>query len=258
LPELKLVFNIITAAAAFGLLIGSFLNVVAIRLLKKESIVYPPSHCVHCSHPLKPADLVPVFSYIWLRGKCRYCRGLISPLYPFGELLTALLFGLMAWRFGWTPELVPALLFVSVCAVAVLTDIREMIIPNTVVGFGIAAIIILRIWIHPLPWWDYALAFFLGSGILYLFCLASKGGIGGGDIKLYAFIGIALGSQLTLLSLFLASLFGTLYGVGLIAAGRFRKGMAVPFGPFIVTGAVIALIWGEALFHEYWKLFSSV
>lgn len=254
MEEYFLSILIIAALSGFGLLIGSFLNVVAIRMLKRESIAYPPSHCVDCLHPLKRSDLIPLFSYMWLRGKCRHCRNPISRLYPFGELFTAVLFGLAAWKYGWTKELAVILFFVSISVTAVLTDFRAMLIPDKLVAAGVGGMILLRIWNHPLPWWDYGIAFFAGSGILYLVALASKGGMGGGDIKLYAFVGLALGIKLTLLSLFLASLFGTMYGLVLLIRGSYRRGMAVPFGPFIVLGAIASLLGGELLLSLYGRM----
>ena len=94
----------------FGLILGSFFNVVAIRLLKKESLAFPPSHCVNCNHQLHTLDLVPVFSYVFLKGKCRYCKSSISPLYPFGELLTAVSIFFVYKNVGLSLELIPALL----------------------------------------------------------------------------------------------------------------------------------------------------
>ena len=116
----------------FGLILGSFFNVVAIRLLKKESIAFPPSHCVNCNHQLHTLDLVPVFSYLLLKGKCRYCKSSISPLYPFGELLTAVSIFLVYKNVGLSLDLIPALLLTITLVISVLTDIREQLILDIV------------------------------------------------------------------------------------------------------------------------------
>jgi len=239
------------AAALLGLIIGSFLNVVAIRLPKGESIAYPPSHCVHCGHPLRPADLIPVLSCVLLRGRCRYCRGRISPAYPAGELAAAAAFALVAWKTGFTPELAAALLLASVLITAAHTDLREMVIPDKLVAFGIAAGLAARLYSHPLPWWDYALGAAAGSGILMALAVISRGGMGGGDIKLYLFVGLMLGFKLTMLSIFAASLLGSLYGLILALAGKYRRRMHIPFGPFIALGALLTYTFGERALALY-------
>lgn len=241
-------------AAAFGglgLLFGSFFNVVAIRLLKQESVVHPPSHCVHCKHRLGPLDLVPMLSYLLLRGRCRYCQVRISPAYAIGEFTTALLFASAAWWIGYDPELIPGLLLASILVIIVQTDLRAMIIPNKVVYFGMASAIVVRLFLHPLPWWDYVLAFLVGGGLFYALAVATKGGMGGGDIKLFAFVGILLGLKLTLLTIFLSSLTGTLYGIILMLLGRYKRKQAIPFGPFIAVGAWISYLWGDFLLSWY-------
>lgn len=249
--------TIIILAATYGLVIGSFLNVVAIRMVKNESFVYPPSHCVHCNHRLGVLDLVPVFSYVFLRGKCRYCKQPISPIYPFGEAWTAIAFALMAWQWGASKELAAALLLVAILTVAMLTDLRAKIIPNKLVLFGIIAAAALRIWVHPLPLWNYAAAFFVGSGFLYLLAVATRGGMGGGDIKLYAFIGLILGIKLTLLSIFVASLLGSLYGLVLWIIRKYERGRGIAFGPFIACACFIVYIWGDEALNAYLNLYAG-
>jgi prepilin signal peptidase PulO-like enzyme (type II secretory pathway) len=236
-------------------LIGSFLNVVAIRLPKGESIAYPPSHCVHCGHQLRPADLIPVLSYVLLRGRCRYCRSRISPAYPAGELAASAAFALMAWRTGCSLELIGAFLLAGVLIAASHTDLREMVIPDKLVAFGIAAGIAARLLSHPLPWWDYALGAAAGSGIMLLLAVVSRGGMGGGDIKLYLFVGLMLGLKLTILSIFAASVLGSLYGLGLMLAGKFQRRMHIPFGPFIALGAMLSYSFGESWLAVYLALF---
>lgn len=229
----------------FGLLIGSFLNVVAIRIPQKESISFPPSHCMHCHHRLGPLDLVPVFSYLFLSGKCRYCKDPITILYPVGEAVTAVLFGLIAWQLGLRGELLVGLFLASILAVAASTDIRYMLIPNRIVYFAMIVGAALRICIHPLPYWNYGVAFVLGGGIMFMLALVSKGGMGGGDMKLFAFIGLMLGIKLLLLAIFLSSLIGTLYGGWLLVRGAYVKGKFIAFAPFIMIGTMLAYLGGD-------------
>jgi len=242
-----------------GLLLGSFYNVVAIRLLKRESIAFPPSHCVHCYHKLAFADLVPVFSYLLLKGRCRYCSEKVSARYPLGELLTALSFVLMYKQLGFNPELAVGLFFVSILIIITQTDLQAMIIPNSIVLTGVIGAIGLRVWTHPLPLTNYLIAAFVGSGILLLVGLVSswflkKEAMGGGDIKLYVFIGLILGIKLTALSIFFASLFGLIFGLSLILTKRFEKQKEIPFGPYIALGSLFVYLWGERLIEWYLAL----
>lgn len=240
------------ALGALGLPIGSFLNVVAIRVLKKESIAFPPSHCVHCDRRLRALDLVPVVSYVALRGRCRYCNERISPAYPIGETATAALFAWIGWHYGpANPEWIAATLLASVLVVITQTDVRKMLIPNSVVFTGAALALALRAFLHPLPLWDYAVAAAVGFGFLYLLAIVSKGGMGGGDIKLYLFIGVLCGIQATLLSLFLASVLGVIYGLFVKLLGRLRPKQAIPFGPFIAIGAFLSFLYGETWIEAY-------
>jgi leader peptidase (prepilin peptidase)/N-methyltransferase len=244
------------AVAMFGLLIGSFLNVVAIRTLKQESIAFPPSHCVNCDHRLGVFDLIPVLSYLGLRGRCRYCKLRISPVYPFGESLTALLYGVSAWYFGVNHELIPALVFTSILVMIIVTDIREMLIPNRIVYSGMLIIALIRLFIHPLPLFNYALAFILGGGIILAISVIGtlvlrKEGMGGGDLKLFALVGLVLGIKLTLLSIFMSSLLGTLFGVAMMVIGRYERGKHIPFGPFIAAGSLISYLWGNNIVQWY-------
>ncbi|CAG7648272.1 prepilin peptidase [Paenibacillus allorhizosphaerae] len=235
----------------FGLLIGSFMNVVAIRSLKNESVAFPPSHCVHCNNSLKPLDLIPLLSYLFLRGKCRYCSASISWVYPAGEAAIAALFILIYWQLGWTPELFTGFLLAAILTAIVITDLKSMLIPDKIVFAGMILAVVLRLWIHPLPLWDYAIAFFTGSGLLWIMAILSKGGMGGGDIKLFAFLGLVLGMKLTLLTLFVASLLGTLYGIVLFALHRLQKKHSVPFGPFIAIAAMLMYLWGNQVIDWY-------
>ncbi|MEX2461352.1 MAG: prepilin peptidase [Paenibacillaceae bacterium] len=252
-----LIFSIVVGL--FGLLIGSFLNVVAIRTLKQESITYPPSHCVHCNHRLGFLDLVPVFSYLGLRGKCQYCSARISAIYPLGEATTAMLFGVLTWHYEVTAELLVALVFASILVVTVITDLRERLIPNRIVYPGIIVIALFRIFTHTLPLYNYLLAFLIGGGVILAISilgslLLRKESMGGGDIKLFALIGLVVGIKLIFLAIFLASLFGTLYGVYLMLVRRYSRDTYIPFAPFIAVSSLAAYMWGDSVIDGYLKL----
>jgi prepilin signal peptidase PulO-like enzyme (type II secretory pathway) len=237
-----------------GLLFGSFFNVVAIRLLKKESFVYPPSHCPQCKHSLSPLDLVPVFSYLFLKGKCRYCHYKISYLYPLGEMITAISFFVVFKHVGLTLELIPAIIFSSVLVLAVLTDIREKLILDKIILPSLIILVIIRLFIGEHSFWYYSIGGVVGFLLLLLIAILSKGGMGGGDIKLYAVIGIVLGPWLTLMSLVFASLFGAIMGLLLIAIGKATRKQAIPFAPFIWIGSLLSYLYGFEIWEWYFNV----
>ncbi|WP_432355777.1 prepilin peptidase [Sporosarcina sp. A2] len=238
----------------YGLVFGSFYNVVGLRVPKKESIVSPPSHCTICDRRLTAKDLVPVFSFVFLKGKCRGCGTKISPIYPLMELITGILFAFSFYTLGFTLELVVALLFVSMLVIITVSDIAYMLIPNKILlPFGIA-IVIFRIVSRLEPWWDSFLGAAVGFLVLLLIAIVSKGGMGGGDIKLFLVIGLVLGTQLTLFTLFLAALIGSI--VGIIHLRRTKQGRKtpVPFGPSIAAASLISYFYGNALVGWYLTL----
>lgn len=238
----------------YGLVFGSFYNVVGLRVPKKESIVSPPSHCTVCDRRLTAIDLIPVFSYVFLRGKCRGCGTKISVIYPLMELVTGVLFALSFYYLGFSIELAVALLFISMLVIITVSDIAYMLIPNKILlPFGIS-IALLRI-VSPLaPWWDSFLGATVGFLVLLLIAIVSKGGMGGGDIKLFFVIGLVLGTKLALFTLFLAALIGSI--VGIIHLRRTRQGRKtpIPFGPSIAAAAVISYFYGNLLVGWYLSL----
>ena len=241
--------------ALFGLVLGSFYNVVGLRVPKGESIVNPPSHCTSCDRRLTAVELIPVLSYLVQGGKCRGCGVKVSPIYCVTEIATAALFVLSYIKFGFTAELAVALLFVSLLVIINVSDIAYMLIPNKILLFFLPLLVIARI-VSPLdPWWDSVLGAFVGFGVLLLIAVVSKGGMGGGDIKLFFLIGLVLGTVNTLLTLFLASLIGMIVGIIILKVkGQGRK-TPIPFGPSIALGALIAYFYGVDLIDWYWQLF---
>lgn len=239
----------------YGSVFGSFFNVVGLRVPKKESIVSPPSHCTQCNRKLGLLDLIPIFSYVVLRGKCRGCGQKISPLYPLMELTTGVLYAFAYYQIGFSLELIIALLFVSLLVIITVSDLSYMIIPDKVLLPFAIAFLILR-WIIPTsPWWDSLVGAAVGFAVLFFIAIVSKGGMGGGDIKLFFVIGLVLGTMNTLLTLFLASLIGSVVGIYVLKkTGKGRK-TPVAFGPSIAVAAIISYFFGVDFVEWYQQLF---
>ncbi|WP_261133095.1 A24 family peptidase [Bacillus sp. Marseille-Q3570] len=234
-----------------GLVFGSFFNVVGLRVPKKESIVLPGSHCTKCQKPLKPIDLIPVLSYFFTSGKCRYCKTRISIIYPIIELVTGILFVFSFHNFGWSPMLYGSLILISLLMIIFVSDLFFMLIPNKILLFFAPLIILYRLWIPTDPWWDAWIGSLIGFSLLFLIAVISKGGMGGGDIKLFALLGLMFGWKGILLVLFLASLIGSIVGISLFVMKKVKRKQHVPFGPFIVVAAIVTLFWGEPILRWY-------
>lgn len=239
----------------YGLVLGSFYNVVGLRVPQKESIVSPPSHCSNCHQSLKWRDLVPVFSYLFLRGRCRYCQHPISFRYPLMECLTGVLFFYAYVHFGWSGEFFLALVFISLLVMITVSDLAYMVIPDRILlpfGIGLG---VMRLFFPLDPWWDMFSGAAIGFGLLLLIAVLSKGGMGGGDIKLFLVIGLVLGTVQTLLTLFLSACVGSI--VGLLYVRKSKKGRRtpIPFGPFIALAAVCVFFFGKDLVSWYILLF---
>lgn len=242
-----------------GLLIGSFLNVVIWRLPRGESLSHPGSHCPGCGHAVRPYDNVPVVSWLVLRGRCRDCGARISPRYPLVELLTGVLFGVMAWEFGATWEL-PAYLYLAAVGVALAfidLDTRRLpnalTLPSYVVGLvllAVPAVLDARL--------DDLVRAVLGAaalfGFYFLLALIYPAGMGFGDVKLAGVLGLYLGFlgwDAVIVGGFAGFLIGAVVGVGLMVAGRARRRTAVPFGPSMLAGTLVGVLWGSALGSWY-------
>ena len=242
-----------------GAIIGSFLNVCIVRLPKEESIVTPGSHCPHCNHPILFYDNIPFISYLVLRGKCRYCKSSISPQYPLIEGITAISSLLLFLKFG--PSLNYLLYFSFVAALIVITvvDIYHQIIPDVISIPGIGVGLLGSLLVPYITFFNSLLGILLGGGSLFLVAtlyqwLFKREGMGGGDVKLLAMIGAFLGWKSVILTILLGSLVGSIIGmITMVIKGKDFK-YAIPFGPFLSLGAVIALFYGEAVIHWYLNL----
>ncbi|MBM7578833.1 prepilin peptidase [Jeotgalibacillus terrae] len=239
----------------YGSIFGSFYNVVGLRVPEKKSIVSPGSACPKCGHRLKWSELIPVLSYFLLKGKCKSCGLKIPVVYPVIEAATGLLFGLSFYIFGFSGELIISLIFVSLLITVTVSDIEYMIIPDRILLFFGAILIPLRIFVPLNPWWDAILGAAAGFVLLLLIAIVSRGGMGGGDIKLYAVIGLVLGVKLTLLSFFIATFIGTAAGLIAIYVKKKSRKEPIPFGPSIAAGALIAYFWGDQLINAYLSVF---
>lgn len=235
----------------FGLVFGSFYNVVGLRIPQKESIVHPPSHCTKCQRRLTALDLVPVLSYVFLGGKCRSCGNKISWVYPVIELMTGVLFAFAYWRLGWSIEVIVAFVFISLLVIIVVSDLAYMQIPDKVLLFFLPLLAIGRVLSPLTPWWDSLVGAVVGFGILYIIAVLSNGGMGGGDIKLFFLIGLVLGTIDTLLTLFLAAVIGMIVGFTVLSKNKQGRKTPIPFGPSIALAAVIVYFYGDLLINWY-------
>jgi leader peptidase (prepilin peptidase) / N-methyltransferase len=237
-----------------GLVIGSFLNVVIARLPDGRSIVRPPSACPACGGLIRWYDNVPLLSWLWLRARCRNCQVRISWRYPAVELLTAILFMLAARRFGPALDLGAALLLLAALVAIAGIDLDHQIIPDAITLPGIVVGAGLTVALHPATWFNTVLGILVGGGLFLVIILASRGGMGGGDMKLGAMMGAFLGWKLVLLATLLGVFGGGAVAIGLLVTGRKGRKDAVPFGPFLALGAAVSLLWGHDLLAWYLRL----
>jgi len=234
-----------------GLLIGSFLNVCIHRIPKGETVIYNPSHCNSCNSKLGILDLIPVISYIFLKGKCRYCGKGIKIDYPMVELLTAVVFLTTYLHIGFNALLIKYLILFSVLIVITFIDLEHQIIPNRLTFFILIWGILWQIFYQELFWYQAAGGAILGGGLLLLAAIVSRGGMGGGDIKLMFAAGFILGIPATALALFLSFLIGSIIGLTLILLRIKSRKDPIPFGPFLSLGIFIAVLWGHEIIKIY-------
>lgn len=240
-----------------GLAVGSFLNVCSHRLPAGESVVCPRSHCRACGGALGPFDLIPVLSYILLRSRCRRCGAPFSARYALVELMTGALFAWCFFVFGPAPALVRALVLTAFLVVVAVIDYDHQLILDKVVAWLAAAGVILNLALAPSPaamlplLLDMLLGGLLGGGVILAIAVATRGGMGGGDIKFFAALGLWFGWQLTLLTLFLSFVIGGIGGAALLLLRLKGRKDLIPFGPFIAAGAFVALLYGPAVVAWY-------
>jgi leader peptidase (prepilin peptidase)/N-methyltransferase len=247
---------IVLVAVLFGLVVGSFLNVVIHRVPLRESVVWPTSHCPHCGEPIRPRDNIPLISYLLLRGRCRNCKEPISARYPAVEATTGLLFGASAYEFGVSLALLPALVFISALISLAVSDLEHRLLPNAIVGPAALAGLILSILADPAGWWTYPLSAIAVAGALLGLALIYPSGMGMGDVKMGGMLGAFLGPYAAL-AVFLGALIGAITGGLLMAAGKVQRRSVLPFGLFMALGGIIALFAGPQLWELYMNLMWS-
>lgn len=251
--EYSLLYSL-SAALVFGLIIGSFLNVCIHRLPINESLIAPSSRCPACRHPVRWRDNIPVVSFLLLRGRCRDCGRPISRRYPLVELANGIGYVLLVWRFGVGPETAVYALLYSSLLVITFIDLDHQIIPDRITLPGMVVGLAASSVILPLGFLNAVIGLLLGGALFYGVAAASRGGMGGGDIKLIAMIGAFLGWKQVLLTIFIGALAGSVIGLFLMAfKGKSRK-YPVPFGPFLGLGAVVSLFAGPAIWTWYQQL----
>jgi leader peptidase (prepilin peptidase)/N-methyltransferase len=240
----------------FGALVGSFLNVCIYRLPKEESIVWPGSHCPHCRKSIRFYDNIPLISYILLKGKCRHCHGPISIQYPLIEGITAFVALIIFMKFG--PSLSFLIYFAFVAALIVITviDLYHQIIPDVISLPGIGVGLLASLVLPQFTFFDSLIGFLLGGGSLFLVAtlyqwLFKREGMGGGDVKLLAMIGAFLGWKAVILTILLGSLVGSITGIIIMVLKGKDFKYAIPFGPFLSLGAVIALFYQNEILFWY-------
>ena len=240
-------------AVAFGLLLGSFLNVVAYRLPRRESLVTPGSHCPSCDAPVKPYDNIPVLSWLLLRGRCRRCSEPIARRYPVVEAMTAVLFGAVALVHADDPaRLVLGIVLVAFLVPIALIDLDHKIIPNRLTLPAAVLALVLGTALDPGGELERVVAGLAAGAVLILPSLLHPSGMGMGDAKLVAVIGLFLG-QAVVPAFFVAFVVGTIVGIAVLV----RKGMSagrrtkIPFGPYLALGGVVGVLTGDELVQRY-------
>jgi len=242
-----------------GLGMGSFLNVCIDRLPREESIVKPPSHCEACGHRLAAKDLIPLLSYLWLRGKCRLCGDRIPRKLFFVELASGVICAFLCWKYGLTPELGAMIFYAALLTIIFMVDLEKEVILNKIVYPGLAiAFVLSALQIQPqLPQWPVEgianVAMGGGVGFLFFFvvAIASRGGMGWGDVKLAGLIGFATGFPMVLVTIVLGAGLGALVGVVLMAIREKGMKSRLPFGPFLSVATMVTLIWGSNMVNWY-------
>lgn len=251
---------LLVLAAVFGAVVGSFLNVVILRLPKEDaSIVFPASHCPLCKQPLTWYENIPLLSYLVLRGRCRTCKAPISWQYPFVEAAMAILAALVFHRFGLNFELFLYALFCAALLVIIFIDIHHQIIPDSISLPGIVVGFAGSFLNQTVTWQQSALGILLGGGLLYAvaygyYVLTKREGMGGGDIKLLAMIGAFLGWQSLLYVVFASSLTGSVVGVAAMLKQRKGGQTRIPFGPFLAIAA-LSYLFLQQYIVDLWGLY---
>jgi leader peptidase (prepilin peptidase)/N-methyltransferase len=250
---------VVVFVAAFGLIVGSFLNVCIYRLPLKQSIVWPASRCTTCQRELEWYENVPVLAWLALGGRCRTCHTRVSVMYPIVELVTGALFVGAYLLYGLSPLMFVRIAFGCAMIVLFVIDLQHRILPNAITIPGAVIGFVLSLFLPP-GWVSSLIGLLVGGGVLFVigeayYRLRGIDGLGMGDVKMLAMIGAFLGWRLTLVTLIFASFTGALAGAGILLTGRGGMKAALPFGTFLAVGAVVAAVAGDQIFNWYMALY---
>ncbi len=252
----------VIGAGVFGALLGSFFNVVIYRMPRGESVVWPPSKCPQCSRSIKPLENIPVFSWLFLRGKCAGCNLPISIQYPLVEAFTAIWAAVLtAYLVLLNPEAAwdfrLGFLYLGLCTIPItLIDLRHYLIPDLLNFPGLFLGLAAGLLPGGLTPWESLTGALVGGGFLYAVGflaekLLKKEAMGLGDVKLLAMAGAWFGASTSLIGLMFAAFLGTVIGLPLMISGKLNEQRHLPFGPFICVGVLLAAVYGEALMNWY-------
>jgi len=248
--------GLLLGVGLFGLVLGSFLNVVIARVPAGTSIVHPGSACPGCSAPLVWYDNIPLLSFVALRGRCRACGMRISWRYPLVEAITAAVLVAAYAAFGLSAEFLIACVLLPALVAMTAIDLQHQMIPDAITLPGIPVGLLINVATARTSWVDSVIGILVGGGLFLVIILASRGGMGGGDLKLGAMLGAFLGWRALLVALFIAIVLGGVIGAVLLATGRRGRKDPIPFGPFLAVGGAMALFWGEQVFGWWMGGFS--
>ncbi|MGI9860042.1 prepilin peptidase [Moorella naiadis] len=237
-----------------GLTIGSFLGLCIARIPRGESVVYPPSRCDACGRRLGPVELLPVLGYLIHRGRCRHCGAPVPRWYPELEVLTAAIYLSLWQHFGLSPLTIKYAFLASLLLVIAGIDLQTCTIPDPLVWLGLAAGLVF-LPLGEVPWSAALLGAGLGGGLLLLIAVLSRGGMGGGDVKVALVMGLFLGWPETLLALFLAVLAGAVVGLMLMLLEHRGRRDPLPFTPFLALGTMSTIWWGTTIINWYTTTF---
>ncbi|NBX67921.1 MAG: prepilin peptidase [Proteobacteria bacterium] len=236
----------------FGILWGSFFNVCIVRLPEEKSVLWGRSNCPKCQALIPWFCNIPIFSFIFLRGKCLNCKAAISFEYPLVETFSGFMFLGLFLYFGWSKEFIANLILCSGLLVISVIDLHHQIIPDEISLPGIVIGFLVSLWVGKISWWQSLLGILIGGGIFLAIAwgyekISKKEGLGGGDIKLLAMLGAWLGVQSLLVIIIMSSLLGSIVGISLMIFQKKDFKTAIPFGPFLALGALAYLFFGEQL-----------
>ncbi|ADL13273.1 prepilin peptidase [Acetohalobium arabaticum] len=235
----------------FGLIIGSFLNVIIYRLPEDKSIIFPRSRCTSCQTELGVIDLIPIVSFLLTKGRCRYCGAKISYQYPLVEFLTGIIFLLLFQQYYFSIQFMIYAFLSSLLLTAAVIDLKHQIIPNRITYFGIITGLILSLLFKHITIRSALLGLVIPAGFLLLIAVITKGGLGMGDVKFIAMIGTYLGAKYTLISIFIGSIVGSVIGLALIGLGVKSRKDRVPFGPLLALGNLLMILYGQVIMDWY-------